>query len=63
MVVLADHFHMILKPEIANEYSKIIGSVKSSFTKTIDNENINKNISISSVEKKGYGKEDFMSTQ
>jgi len=55
MVVLPDHFHMILKPEIANEYSKIIGSIKSNFTKTIDNESMDNNISISRIKRREKG--------
>lgn len=55
MVVLPDHFHIIFKPEIANEYSKIIGSIKSSFTKTIEDKSIDKNISISRIKRREKG--------
>lgn len=55
MVVLPDHFHIILKPEIANEFSKIIGSIKSSFTKTIDKDYIDNNISTSRIKRREKG--------
>ena len=33
IIINPDHFHMIIKPENIKEYPKIIGSVKSNFTK------------------------------
>ena len=33
IVVNQDHFHMIIKPEKINEYPKIIGTIKRTFTK------------------------------
>ena len=33
IVVNQDHFHMIIKPENINEYPKIIGTIKRTFTK------------------------------
>ncbi len=33
IIVNPDHFHMIIKPENINEYPKIIGTIKSNFTK------------------------------
>ena len=36
IVVLPDHFHMIITPEIANEYPKIIKTIKQHFTKNCD---------------------------
>ena len=33
IIVNPDHFHMIIKPDEINEYPKILGSIKSNFTK------------------------------
>lgn len=33
IVIVPDHIHMIIKPEIINEYPKIIGKIKVYFTK------------------------------
>ena len=33
IIVNPDHFHMIIKPDDINEYPKIVGSIKSNFTK------------------------------
>ena len=38
IVILPDHLHMILRPKIATEYSKIIRHVKRSFVYGLDNE-------------------------
>ncbi len=36
IVILPDHFHMIIKLDTAEEYSKIIGVIKSYFSKNCD---------------------------
>ena len=33
IIINKDHFHMIIKPEEINSYPKIVGTIKSSFTK------------------------------
>ena len=38
IVILPDHFHMIIKPNIPEEYPKIIGVLKSHFSKNCDPE-------------------------
>ena len=38
IVILPDHFHMIIKPDIPEEYPKIIGVIKSHFSKNCDPE-------------------------
>ena len=55
MVILPDHFHTILKPENVREYSKIMGSIKSSFTKSISGEDIDKAISQSRIKRREKG--------
>jgi len=55
IVILPDHFHILLKPEIANEFSKIIGSIKSSFTKIISKDCIDNDISVSRIKRKEKG--------
>jgi putative transposase len=44
-VILPNHFHIMIKPENINEFSKIIGSVKKRFSFAINEEFVNKNIS------------------
>ena len=41
IVILPDHFHMIIKPEIIENYPKIIKLIKTNFSKNIDIETIN----------------------
>lgn len=36
MVVLKDHFHVLIKPKIIDEYPKIIAIAKWNFSKNID---------------------------
>lgn len=36
IVILPDHFHIIIKPENIEDFSKIIGSVKKNFTYNLD---------------------------
>jgi len=55
MVVLPDHFHIIIKPDTANEYSKIFGSIKSCFTKSLNKEYLIENISKSRVKRREKG--------
>ena len=44
IIINKDHFHMIIKPEIIEDYPKIIGSIKSNFTKISNLEySVNKN--------------------
>lgn len=44
IVIIPDHIHMIIKPNDINEYPKIIGQIKSYFTKNINiNYEINNN--------------------
>ena len=38
IVILPDHLHMIIRPKIATEYSKIIRHIKRSFVYGLDNE-------------------------
>jgi len=38
IVVLPDHFHMVITPKVASDYSKIIGSIKRSFVYGLDQE-------------------------
>ena len=38
IVILPDHMHMIIRPRIATEYSKIIRHIKRSFVYGLDNE-------------------------
>ena len=65
MVVLPDHFHTILMPENIKEYSKIMGNIKSLFTKSLDDNDIDKAISESRLirRKKVYGREGFVRTR
>lgn len=48
-VILPDHMHLIIRPDDVNKdnYSKIIGTIKRTFTQLIDETNHDKNISIS----------------
>lgn len=55
IVVLPDHMHLILKPETPADYSKIIGKIKRDFTKALDDEYIDKNISKSRIKRKEKG--------
>lgn len=36
IVIIPDHIHMIIKPDNINEYPKIIGQIKSYFTKNVN---------------------------
>ena len=42
IVILPDHFHMIITPKISNEYPKIISHIKRSFVYGLDSEFKNK---------------------
>ena len=43
IIVNKDHFHMIIKPEDINSYPKIIGTIKSTFTKISEINHSNNN--------------------
>ncbi|MDD3012831.1 MAG: transposase, partial [Candidatus Gastranaerophilales bacterium] len=56
IVVLPDHFHMILKPDNINEYPKIISLIKWHFAWNIDEKYIMKNqLSKSNIKRKEKG--------
>ncbi len=55
IVILPDHIHLILKPQIIDEFSLIIGSIKKRFTKAIEDSFVDKNISISQDKRKEKG--------
>lgn len=53
IVVLPDHIHMIINPETAEEYPKIISRIKHYFSRNM--EYINENISASKISKREKG--------
>lgn len=55
IVILPDHFHMILKPQKIDEFSVIIGSIKRRFTKAIDEQFKDADISMSKLKRKEKG--------
>lgn len=55
IVILPDHFHMIIKPEDINEFSKIIGSIKKRFSFVINEKFVDKNISQSMIKRSEKG--------
>jgi len=58
IVVLPDHIHMIIKPEITKEYPVIIKSIKSDFSRNIDEkqiEKVRKYLTESKIKKKEKG--------
>ena len=54
IIVNPDHFHMIIKPDNIDEYPKIIGSIKSNFTKISDIKHSIKNNRESDVWQRRY---------
>ncbi|MFA7658634.1 MAG: transposase [Candidatus Gastranaerophilaceae bacterium] len=55
IVILPNHFHMILKPQKIEEFSVITGSIKRRFTKALDVDFKNNNLSISKIKRKEKG--------
>jgi len=45
IVILPDHFHLIIKPKVSIEYPKIIKSIKYNFSKRYNGEEIEQSIS------------------
>ena len=54
IVILPDHFHMIITPKYANEYSHIIRTIKQHFSKFCPTEDYADLYQSLSREKKGY---------
>jgi putative transposase len=44
IVILPDHFHMLIKPDKINEYPQIISSIKYYFSKNINNRKKERNL-------------------
>lgn len=55
VVILPNHMHMILKPQKIQEFSVIVGSIKRRFTKALDEQFKDKNISNSKIKRKEKG--------
>lgn len=55
IVILPDHFHMILKPDKIEEFSMIVGSIKRRFTKAIDDKYKDNDIPESKIKRKEKG--------
>jgi len=55
IVVLPNHFHIIIKPENIEEFSVIIGSIKRRFTKSLDEKFKDMDISESKIKRKEKG--------
>lgn len=55
IVILPNHFHMILKPTNIKEFSVIVGSIKRRFTKAIEEKFKDTNISESKIKRKEKG--------
>jgi len=55
IVILPNHFHIIIKPQNIKEFSVIIGSIKRRFTKALDEKFKDKVISESKIKRKEKG--------
>ncbi len=55
VVVLPDHFHIILNPENIDDFPKIIGTIKRNFTRKIDEKYVDESISDSRKIRKEKG--------
>lgn len=55
IVIMPDHFHIIMKSKEAQDFSKIISTVKRSFTQAIDEDFKDENISASRIKRNEKG--------